>query len=125
MSDEIEVFLCCPSCGERKFRLGDGDPVCSNCSWTERAEVAADSYAHSRYPSWKHHRDGVEDEIGTCEDCGYNAVAPLHESDRVGGVRQKLRALNLEPGAGDGGFGICLCCGEVSVGKPLRQESGW
>ena len=129
MAKEIQVILTCPACGEDTLRLGDGDPVCSACGWSDRAEAVAESYARSRNPSWKDPKHGPEHEIGTCEACGYNAVAPLHESDMVGPVQQKLqdlrRALDLEPGAGDAGFGLCFCCGEVSIGRPRRSESGW
>lgn len=129
MVKEIQVILTCPACGEDSLQLGDGDPVCSECDWSDRAESVAESYARSRNPSWKHPKHGPEDEIGTCEACGYNAVAPLHESDMVGPVQQKLqelrRALDLEPGAGDAGYGLCFSCGEVSIGKPGRSESAW
>lgn len=129
MAKETQVILTCPACDEVSLKLGDGDPVCTECDWTERAETVADSYARSRYPSWKHQQDGPEDEIGTCEACGYNAVAPLHESDIVGPVQQKLnelrRALDVEPGAGDAGYGLCFCCGEVSIGKPRQSDSAW
>ena len=130
MTTDIAVVLECPSCGEQSLRLGDGDPVCSACEWTDSAETAADSHAHSRFPSWKDRKNGPDDEIGTCEACGYNAVAPLHESDMVGTVQQKLQqlrnALDLEPGAGDAGYGLCFSCGEVSLGRPRRDdEAAW
>jgi ribosomal protein L37E len=127
MTTDIEVVLECPSCGEQSLHLSDGDPVCSACEWTDSAETAADSYTHYRFPSWKDRKNGPDDEIGTCEACGYNAVAPLHESDMVGTVQQKLQqlrdALDLEPGAGDAGYGLCFSCGEVSLGRP-RHGSG-
>lgn len=123
------TLVTCPSCGERKLRLGDGDPICAKCSWTTSPEVAADEYARSGNPSWKHPKHGPDDEIGTCENCDSDAVAPLHESDIVGQVRQKIvalwRALDLEPGAGDAGYGICLSCGDVHYGRPRQRESAW
>jgi ribosomal protein L37E len=72
VAKEIQVTLTCPACGKHSLKLGDGDPACAECEWSDRAESVADSYAQSRYPSWKHHQDGPEDEIGTCEACGYN-----------------------------------------------------
>lgn len=130
MTTDPQVILECPACGEESLRIGDGDPVCSSCEWSDSAENVADSYASRRYPDWKHPKNGPEDEIGTCEACGYNAVAPLHESDMVGVIARKLqelrRAMDLEPGAGDAGFGFCFSCGEVSLGLPKRDdEAAW
>lgn len=129
MVKRIEVILTCPACGEDSLRLGHGDPVCTECDWSDRAECVADSYARLRYRSWKHQQDGPDDEIGTCKACGYNAVAPLHESDIAGPIQQRInevrRALCVEPGAGDLGYGLCFCCGEVSIGKPRRSDAGW
>ena len=117
-------LVTCPNCGERKLRLGDGDPICAKCSWSDSPDDAADAYARAGDSDWKHPKHGPDDEVGTCEICGADAVVPLHDEDRVGYVQQRIgtlwRALQLEPGAGDAGFSICFSCGEVHYGQPKQ-----
>lgn len=130
MTNATEVVLECPACGEESLHTGDGNPVCSACEWSDSAESVADSYASNRFPDWKHPKNGPDDEIGTCEACGYNAVTPLHESDMVGPMAKKIEelhsAMDLEPGAGDAGYGFCFACGDVSLGPPTRDdEAAW
>jgi hypothetical protein len=121
------TLVSCPGCGQRTLRLGDDDPQCAKCSWSESPEEAADSYARAGDGDWKHPKHAPDDELGTCSSCGRDAVAPLQEEDKVGRVQQKIgtiwRELKLEPGAGDAGFSICFACGEVHYGLP--KASGW
>jgi hypothetical protein len=122
-------LVTCPNCGERKLRLGDGDPTCAKCSWAEPADVAADAYARAGDSDWKHPKHGPDDELGACEYCDADAVALLQSKDMVGHVQQKIgalwRALELEPGASDAGFSICFSCGEVHYGLPRQKEASW
>ena len=116
------TLVSCPACAQRSLRLGNDDPLCTKCSWSESPEDAADSYAQAGDPSWKHPKHGPDDALGTCSLCGREAVAPLQDGDKVGRVQQKIgtlwRELQLEPGAGDAGFSVCFACGEVHYGLP-------
>jgi len=120
------VLVSCPNCGQRSLRLGDGEPHCVKCSWSAYPEEAADSYARVGNSFWKHPKHGPDDETGTCEYCGEDAVVELKGEDKIGKVDQKIRALwralQLEPGAGDAGFSVCFACGEVHYGIPEREE---
>ncbi len=119
------VLVSCPNCGQRSLRLADGEPHCVKCSWSAYPEEAADSYARVGNSFWKHPKHGPDDEAGTCEYCGEDAVVELKEEDKIGKVDQKIRALwrdlQLEPGAGDAGFSVCFACGEVHYGIPERE----
>jgi hypothetical protein len=121
------TLVSCPSCGQRSLRLGDDEPRCSKCSWSESSEEAADSYARAGDSDWKHPKHGPDDEVGTCRYCGRDAVVPLQEQDKIGRVQQRIgalwRELELEPGAGDAGFSICFSCAEVHYGLPKNSGS--
>lgn len=120
------TIVSCPNCGQRSLRLSDGEPYCAKCSWSASPEEAADSYARVGNSYWKHPKHGPDDEEGTCEYCGEDAVVELKEEDKIGRVDQKIRALwqalQLEPGAGDADFSVCFACGEVHYGIPKREE---
>jgi hypothetical protein len=120
------TLVSCPNCGERALRLGDDEPRCTKCDWSDPPEEAADAYARAGDADWRHPKHGPDDELGICSACGYDAVAPLQERDQVGRVQQKIgsiwRRLQLEPGAGDAGYSVCFACGEIHYGGPRAQN---
>ena len=119
LAGEGLVVARCATCGHPAQVLGDGYPECRVCRASSHFAGAADEYARSNDPFWKHPKHGVDDERAWCSECGEDAVVPAGEGT-VDAARERSGYESKEPGE-DPEFFLCFSCGAGHTGFDIRS----
>lgn len=117
IADSLEKaygLVTCPLCGQEAMRLGDGDPTCEFCRYTEDAEAVAGQFIARRLgiDEFRHVKKGGESPRRRCPECSGDMVVEGSSGDSTPNPQEAV-CFSCGESWAEGELKACCDCNEL------------